>query len=42
MNKPFEERLPFFSLGLVVLAIFYGIYFTKMLIQKIAEYKHDR
>lgn len=34
MNKPFEERLPFFVLGLVVLAIFYGIYFTKMLIQK--------
>mgnify|MGYP006934529344 CR=1 FL=1 len=24
MNKPFEERLPFFVLGLVVLAIFYG------------------
>lgn len=34
MNKPFEERLPFFALGLVVLAIFYGIYFTKMFVQK--------
>lgn len=34
MNRPFEERLPFFVLGLVVLAIFYGIYFTKMFVQK--------
>mgnify|MGYP004639768661 CR=1 FL=1 len=34
MNKPFEERLPFFALGLAVLAIFYGIYFTKMFVQK--------
>lgn len=34
MNKPFEEKLPFFILGLVVLAVFYGIYFSKMLIQK--------
>lgn len=34
MNRPFEERLPFFVLGLVVLAFFYGIYFTKMLVQK--------
>lgn len=34
MNRPFEERLPFFVLGLVVLAFFYGIYFTKMFVQK--------
>ena len=34
MNRPFEERLPFIVLGLVVLAFFYGIYFTKMLVQK--------
>lgn len=34
MNRPFEEKLPFFVLGLVVLAIFYGIYFTKMFVQK--------
>ncbi len=34
MNKPFAERLPFFALGLAVLAIFYGIYFTKMFVQK--------
>lgn len=34
MNKPFDEKLPFFILGLVVLAVFYGIYFTKMLMQK--------
>lgn len=34
MNIPFEERLPFFVPGLVVLAFFYGIYFTKMFVQK--------
>lgn len=34
MNRPFEERLLFFVLGLVVLAFFYGIYFTKMFVQK--------
>lgn len=34
MNRPFEERLMFFVLGLVVLAFFYGIYFTKMFVQK--------
>lgn len=34
MIKPIEDRLPFFIMGLVVLAIFYGIYFTKMFVQK--------
>lgn len=34
MIKPIEDRLPFFIMGLVVLAIFYGIYFTKIFVQK--------
>lgn len=34
MNKSIECRLPFLILGIVVLAIFYGIYFSKMFIQK--------
>lgn len=34
MIKPIGDRLPFFIMGLVVLAIFYGIYFTKMFVQK--------
>lgn len=29
-----EEKLPYSSLALLILAVFYGIYFTKMLIQK--------
>ena len=34
MNFPLEERLPYNLLALLVLAIFYGIYFAKMLVQK--------
>lgn len=34
MIKPIEDRLPFLIMGLAVLAIFYGIYFTKMFVQK--------
>lgn len=34
MHIPFEEHLPYSVLALAVLAVFYGIYFTKMLIQK--------
>lgn len=34
MKVPFEERLPYPLLALLVLAVFYGIYFTKMLLQK--------
>lgn len=33
MKIPFEENMPYFLLALVVLALFYGIYFSKMLIQ---------
>ena len=29
-----EEKLPYWLLALVVLALFYGIYFGKMLLQK--------
>lgn len=34
MKLPIEENMPYFALTLVVLAIFYGIYFTKMIMQK--------
>lgn len=34
MHISFEEHLPYSILALAVLAVFYGIYFTKMLIQK--------
>ncbi len=34
MNFPLEERLPYNLLALLVLAIFYGIYFGKKLVQK--------
>ena len=34
MNIPLEEKLPYHLLALLVLAIFYSVYFVKMLIQK--------
>ena len=34
MKYPLEEKLPYMWLALAVLAIFYGIYFSKMLVQK--------
>lgn len=34
MQIPFEEKLPYSLLALVVLAVFYGIYFGKKLVQK--------
>lgn len=34
MKKNIEEHMPYFVLALAVLAIFYGIYFAKMLIQR--------
>ena len=34
MKIPFEDRLPYGALALIVLAVFYGIYFTKVLAQK--------
>lgn len=34
MKALFEQRLPYHLLALLVLAIFYGIYFIKMLVQK--------
>lgn len=34
MKFPIEENMPYFALTLVVLALFYGIYFSKMLIQR--------
>lgn len=34
MKVLFEEYLPYFLLALIVLAVFYGIYFAKMLIQR--------
>ena len=34
MIRPIEEHMPYFALTLAVLAIFYGIYFAKMLIQR--------
>ena len=34
MKFPWEERLPYALLALLVLAVFYGIYFGKMLAQK--------
>ncbi len=34
MKSPLENRLPYALLALLVLAIFYGIYFTKALVQK--------
>lgn len=33
-KRNIEENLPYFWLALLVLALFYGIYFTKMLVQK--------
>ena len=33
MKYPLEEKLPYMWLALAVLAIFYGIYFSKMLVQ---------
>lgn len=33
MKYPIEEHMPFFALALVVLALFYTVYFVKMLIQ---------
>lgn len=32
MNIPLEENLPYRLLALLVLAVFYGIYFAKMLV----------
>ena len=34
MKTEFEEQLPYMLLALAVLALFYGIYFAKMLIQR--------
>lgn len=34
MRIPLEENLPYLLLALLVLAVFYGIYFAKMLVQK--------
>ena len=34
MKYPFEENLPYPVLTVIVLLLFYGIYFTKMLLQK--------
>lgn len=34
MQIPFEKKLPYSLLALVVLAVFYGIYFGKTLVQK--------
>lgn len=34
MNDPWEARMPYAVLCLVVLALFYGIYFAKVLLQK--------
>lgn len=34
IKSAFENNLPFPWLTLAVLALFYGIYFTKMLVQK--------
>ena len=34
MKFPFEERLSYAVLALTVLAVFYGIYFAKMLAQR--------
>lgn len=34
MKYPLEEKLPYMWLALAVLAFFYGIYFSKMLVQK--------
>lgn len=34
MNIPLEEKLPYHLLALLVLAIFYSVYFVKMLMQK--------
>ncbi len=34
MKYPLEENLPYSALAVIVLAVFYGIYFTKMLLQK--------
>lgn len=33
MSYPLEEKLPYLWLALLVLAVFYGIYFAKMLVQ---------
>ena len=33
MKYPIEEHMPYFALALVVLALFYTVYFAKMLIQ---------
>lgn len=34
MTYPLEEKLPYPWLALLVLAVFYGIYFAKMLVQR--------
>ena len=34
MKVPWEDKLPCAALALLVLAVFYGIYFAKMLAQK--------
>lgn len=34
MKVMIEENLPYWLLGVLVLAVFYGIYYTKMLVQK--------
>ena len=34
MKYPMEENMPYLWLALLVLVIFYGIYFAKMLVQK--------
>ena len=34
MKYPIEEKLPYLWLSFLVLVIFYGIYFTKMLVQR--------
>ena len=34
MKIPWENRLPYAILALLVLAVFYGVYFAKVLAQK--------
>ena len=34
MKSPFETHFPYALAALLVLAVFYGIYFGKMLVQK--------
>lgn len=34
MKFPFEELMPYRIAAIIVLAVFYGIYFAKMLVQR--------